>query len=296
MKQTFLLLIVITIFSCNRKNENKSYYDSGNLKSVTEYETDSLYTITDYYDNVRQEKYKVLFNKEGYDSIVYYYKNGNAFKTGLRNKNGVNIKKWNFYRRDGRLSETREFLIIKGEQELNQNWYYNEKGDTVAFANKKFNNYEQKEFLKDTLNSRMSNYAIFNYSDEPPLSEKVTIANPLKASVLVQGIYDKSEIMVLLAKENNNFNKNFSNISEVKFDTFVCVKKDKINGYIYRDSNQNMTAVFGRRFKSTGKKNIRGYVTEYYEKKVDSTDKLFGKFKTVTNERRIYFEKEVNLK
>lgn len=288
-----ILLIGLVTFSCDKKNDASTYYESGNLKTDISSKPDSLTIETTYYDNREKKIYNITYYKRDYDSLIYFYENGKVFKRGLLNKNGQKIKQWRYYTKNGTLSEMREFMIIKKESEINRNLYFNKRGDTMMSANTKFNKYDQDEFREDTI-SGVSNYAYFQFYDERPMSQKVTIDNPFKAIVYLDApFYRNSEIMVLLAKEENNFNEDFSNFSEVKCDTFYCVKKDKKNSHELKDSNQNLTAVFGRRFKTTGKKILRGYVREYYTRDLKVGEKFADKFKTVTNERKIYFEKKV---
>jgi len=292
MKQLYIILLII-FYSCNNV-ENKTYYDSGNLKTIKTVYCDSINIVTRFYDNDKKQKQKVQFQRTNFDSIAYFYKNGNLFKTGKQTKKGLKFDKWNYFTKAGNISETREFIIIKGNSTLNQNLYFNKNKDTLLAVNPTFNKYDQSEFRNDTLTDGRTNYAFFQFSDKTLPSNKITISNPLKAVVYLEApIYrnQNSEIMVLLAKEKQNFNEDFSNEAKVKFDTFYCVKKDKTNGYLYKKSNQNLTSVFGRRFKSSGNKTLRGFVREFYNKNLEQSNK----YSKVIYERRIYFVKRITV-
>ena len=125
-KKSLMLLVVFCVLACNR-NEERTYYFSGNLESVNYYNKNSLVKTVVLYDSVLKLKYKEIHYKKGYDSVVYYYKNGIIHKTGNMTKGGDYLGKWHSYTKEGLLSETNEYMIVKGEVILNQVWFFNKK-------------------------------------------------------------------------------------------------------------------------------------------------------------------------
>ena len=253
-------IILSLFFSCNKKEDDIEYYKQS------------------------KNKYKVSYHFDNYDSVVVFYKNGKIFKTGKQDLNGKYFGKWNYYTTDEFLSNTQEFLIINKKVKLNQQWYYNIKGDTMYYGNKKFNIYNQKEFREDPNELKRSIFVRFGFIPE---GDTLSISEPFK--VLAEDGFPfwtnkDSESYVVLAKENYNFNSDFSNESQVKLDTFFCVERDKINKGSFPNSDQKHTVAFGRWFVTPGKKELRGYMVEYCKNNI------------IIEERRTYFEKIIYVK
>ena len=265
-KKTVLNLIILFLFfSCNKKDEDIEYYQQS------------------------KNKYKVSYHFDNYDSIVYFYRNGKIFKTGKQYKNTNLFGKWNYYNIDGFLSENREFFIIGNDYILNQIWYYNKKGDTIFYPNKKFNAYKQKEFESDIAfdSSIFIRILCHPKKDTIKLFEKISVdiedATPFWAK-------NGSECYVILAKEKYNFNSNFSNINEAKFDTIHNLYSIKSNRGQKNATDLKHTIGFNISFKTTGKKVLRGYMMEYWKRKPTIDDSI--KYRA----RKVYFEKIIYVK
>lgn len=290
------IFISIVLVSCSTKQKDeKEYYPSGNLKLEKLFANDDELTKTiEYYDESGSKILRVLFHKRDYDSVVYKYNNGKVFKTGKQYKNGDFFGKWNYYTREGYLSNTREFIIANNSFDkgvrLNQVWFFNQKGDTIYYGNNTFNVFNQKEFEKESKGEKTSIFVRFFYQ---PKGDTISIAEPLSC-IAEDGfpLWEKrnSESYVVLAKEKYNFNKDFSNESEVKLDTFYCLEKDKENRGTLPDANQKHTVIFGRWFDTPGKKVLRGYMVEHYKRKATPNDSITGE------KRRTYFEKIIYVK
>ena len=104
------IMILVIFYSCKNESVKKEYYDSGYIKKVI-IQKEFIEEIN-YYDMPGEICFNHIFHKNKYDSLVYYYNNGNVFKSGLRDKNNNLFGKWDFYNRDGYLSDTKEFFII----------------------------------------------------------------------------------------------------------------------------------------------------------------------------------------
>ena len=279
MKKILTIISLIFILGCKQENKWE------NMDSIVSYNSsNNKESEIEFYKDSKNKPFKIQVFKQNYDSIILNYKNGKKFKEGKITKDGVRFGKWNLYDPQGKLREIREFYNIQGSPILNRVWFLNKKGDTLAWRSQD-SIFKQKEFLQDTLGQRNSTFNYFIFS-----KDTLEIGEPLKAIAQVYTqILDKydSDIIVLLAKENNNFNSDFSNYQEVKFDTFLSPMKDTLNRFMFKENHWDKNVVFWKSFKTPGRKILRGYVQEQTEKypfKKDSVGEAFS---------RIYFEKEV---
>lgn len=279
MKKILFITFLILLSSCKQQNK------LDNLDSFTAYDlSDSPEYKIEYYKNSENKPLRIQIFKEDYDSIIFKYRNGNIFKEGKLTKNGIRFGKWNLYDNSGILREIREFINFNGKPILNRVWFLNEKGDTLAWREQD-SIFNQPEFLNDTIAQRNTTFNYFHFS-----KDTLNITEPLRAiaEINTQPL-DKygSTIIVLLAKEDNNFNEDFSNYREVKFDTFLSAAKDTLNRFMFRENQYDKVVAFWRKFNTPGKKILRGYVQE-------KTDSFPYKEDSVgTAYTRTFFEKEV---
>lgn len=289
----FPLLYLIIVFkftsSCNHVDEHKTYYTSGNLKSEIILEN-KLECLNIYYDTINRVLFQKKYHFPEYDSVIFYYKNGNIFKNGNMRLDGKKFGKWLFYTIDGEQSEIREYFYVKGQTILNRNWFIDKSGDTL-WISKERNAYKQKEFTGDTLISKNSTMVLFDFFSK----DTINIDEPFAASVRCNSPLGRdynSQIVMLLAKEKYNFNDDFSNEDNVKLDTFPNLLNDKDNWENFPSSTSEQKryiSVFGRWFDKPGKKILRGYMLESFKiKRVD------GQYDKAS--RRVYFEKQVYVK
>ncbi|WP_298537804.1 hypothetical protein [uncultured Algibacter sp.] len=242
----------------------KEYYTNGNLKLLHNYKNGRLVDSSLFYNEKTSLKidYIRYYSNDGIKEVVF--DNGVLLKEGFVNDKNIGIGKWKFYNKKGLLEIVREYKIINNEQYLNQSWSFNKKGDTVYGGN-----FCKIDVVKDT----------------------ISLLEPFRAvAYLYVPLFENanSEATVCLPyDENVNFDKNFSNDGKIQIDTFYNLKKDIKNQQWFPNNNPNYTVVFGKKFKTSGKKIIRGYVLEFYENNNDSINR---------EERKIYFEKEVYVK
>jgi hypothetical protein len=289
MIRYIFIVFLLFIVSCKSElKQDKDYYPSGNIKKERFYDTNlELDSLKFYYDSIKKITFSKSIRKNEYDSIVFYYKNGNVFKTGKQTYNALKFGNWIRYTKEGYTSDIREYFIINDNSILNRNFYLDNKGDTTWYG-RKFNTYDQVEFRKDTFDYRNSIMVLFDFYNRDTISLKEPFAASVRCGTPL--MRDKnSEIMMLLAKEKYNFNKYFSNEIEVKLDTFKNLKYDKDNVSNFQGVDKEYVAVFGRWFKKPGKKTLRGYMLEYASFLGDKGDTLKG-------ERRVYFEKTIYVK
>lgn len=286
MKNTYIIFFsLMLLVSCGVKDEEKKY-PSGNIEWKKEFDKNGEATKTIiFYDNSNNDTLEVHFHKQNYDSIIYYYKNGKVFAEGLTKK-GSRINKWNFYNDKGFLSETKEYMFIKGEHILNQVWYYNKNKDTVFYADKKFNYYNQQDFLAengDLITDFL--YLFYSYGDTVSLNKHYT-----GVAVHDTPSFEKynSELYVIIG----DFNEDFSNEKEIKLDTFYCLAKDLENRKNLSWLNDKYSVAFGKKYTTSGSKVLRGYAMEYFKRKPTNPNEG----EPVEGKKRIYFEKRLYVK
>jgi len=269
MKNLLLIIFLVsTISSCtNHKN--------GKLTNET----------LEFYPTDSNQIYRKLVMKTEFDSVFYYYKNGNIFKKGKSRKNGKPFGIWNLYSENSELREIREWFVINGHSRINRVWFLNKKGDTISRRNED-SIFKQKEFINDTLGIRYTSYNVISFK-----KDTVEFNEPMRAIAYLGSplINEKnSQLMVLIGKSKNNFNSDFSNETEVKLDTFYNLTIDKVNQKWFKNVNQKYFTTFGYYFESPGEKTIKGYMLEYavgdFENEMDS----------VTS--KTYFEKLIYVK
>lgn len=287
-------LLFIILASCKNEQEDTTYYSSNNLKSIKLFDQDTLVRTVVFYDSIINVKFSEVIHKKTHDSIAYFYNNGQLHKTGIRTKRGDIFGKWHFYTREGFLSETREYIVLDNMDsrgvKLNQIWFYNQEGDTMYYGNNDFNVYDQYEFRENSTRFKESIFVNFDFTPE---GDTLSISEPFKA-LAEDGHplwkHKNSESYVVLGKENNNFNSDFSNERQVKADTFFCLEKDIQNRKNFSQFNQRNTVAFGRWFDTPGRKVIRGYMVEKYTNNKMQKDSILGE------SRRTYFEKILYVK
>jgi antitoxin component YwqK of YwqJK toxin-antitoxin module len=263
-----LLFLIISSVSCKKKhidnhdNGNvwkeyyekngeltgayKEYFTNGKLKLTHDFNKGVNIDTSFYYYKSPVERIQFKRFWANNDSIkqIEFYQNGTIKKEGIVDNNFLKYGNWRFYDKNERLDIIREYRIINNEQYLNQEWNINKNKDTLFKGSK----YIEIQIAEDT----------------------IIIGNPIQAIAYLKAelFKDKSsEIFVCLPNgESVNFNKDFSNLKEIKLDTFYNLQHDLKNKNIFNDGfNKQHTAVFGKWFKnSTGLKNIRGFVEEYY--------------------------------
>lgn len=276
MKNTLIAIIILTcLISCNINNK-KSDKKEGRVCDTIKKQ---------YYDSSKKSLKEIILK----DSISKkFYKNGKLFSVGKLNYNNQRVGKWKFFTKEGKLSEIREYWIIKDSLYLNQNIYFAENEEYwIKFKDNNFNNYIQSDFSSDTLEYDRTFYVQFDLG-----KDTIQINEPwLAVCYYYTPIFKKqnSKSVVVLAKNQSSFKSDFSNISEVKKDTFFSLRKDIKNRVNFPDDDFDHTIAFGRWFETSGKKVIRGYLSEFYIQNARS-----DRNKIV--EKLTFFEKEIYVK
>lgn len=286
MKKSFLVATFVIMLSCGNNNlTEERFYKSSNLKSVKEYAEDGDWNIfTTYYDTKERVPFMKIFHKPTFDSLVFYYSNAKVFKTGKQDFKKRKFGNWYRYTRDGFLSDIREYYIVDGVSILNRDWYLNKMNDTLAYATG-FNRYDQPEFAGDTLDNRNSSMTRFDFYS----GDTIRVGESYNGAVICNDPllrrYD-SQIMLLISKEDEERGRNFYFDNNKKLDTFYNLNVGRTNKAHFK-SNPNYVAAFAKRYKTSGKKIMRGYMLEYYDRVPTANDS------SVKGERRVYFEKNI---
>ncbi len=291
MKNYLWLLFFMLLFACNRPI--KEYYANGKIKRIYNIVNDKyegMYQIFDttgslkethiYEDGIKIDS-SVYFNKNDKinyidfyikDSLTerrYYYKNGTLKEKGKLNENNLPVHKWEYYNKEGILTQIKEIWDIKGKSHLNQDWVFNKSGDTI----KNKGSYFSIKYENDTIDM------------DKPIQAVVNLKSPLFKN-------RKSEIMVIVPKDYSiNFNDDFSNLENVQKDTIYNLNEEtELKKELGLEGNYKLTSFFGRYFNKPGLKKFRGIIVEYYYTDSITPDSL-NYF-----EHKKYFEKDIYVK
>ena len=134
------------------------------------------------------------------------------------------ITKFNFYKKNGKLEKTLEYIDICGNKYLNQGWYFNDYEDTLSNKGNYFKIYVEKKILRPTETS------------------KITILyKPLRQNTICG---------ILISK---NISIDYCNLTDVKLDTIYFINnklefyqgfkskgKTNIGGYILEISDRSI--------------------------------------------------------
>ncbi|WP_139062505.1 MULTISPECIES: hypothetical protein [Aquimarina] len=234
---------------------SRGYDKKGNLTTIHNFKNGKLVDTSTFYRTDGSIEMKKVWIDSAYHQEILYNRLGIIKAMGNMNDDDLKIGKWSFFK-EGKLDFIREYKIIKGKQYLNQSWNIDKKGDTIYKSSKYF----KIQVLTDTINK-----------GEAFLGAAFLRSHFFKGK--------PSEILICLPKnETENFNEDFSNEREIVLDTFYNIQHDIKNQKNFEGHSKPYSAAFGKWFKmTTGKKNIRGFIEEYYKEKdsVKSTKMYF---------------------
>lgn len=152
-----------------------------------------------------------------------------------------------------------EYIKINGKEYANQIWIVGKNNDTIG-----------------------GNYFSTFIMDTTELG-KVT---KLQFTLTKPTINWESDMFVVLPVNDKELMEDFSNLSEIKLDTFHSLKNDGISNDKLMDLNLQLNHIveFGIEYSTTGEKRIRGLIVER------------GKSKGKGYERRLFFDDTVYIK
>ncbi|MEQ6123696.1 hypothetical protein AAON49_05800 [Pseudotenacibaculum sp. MALMAid0570] len=217
----------------------------------------------------------LFFSCEGKNNIepvefIEYYRDGVIKSKGLFYKDSLKKGRWTYYDSKGFVKSIEDYKIVKNNSILNQQWMFNQKGDTI---------YEKSKFYDLILNK-----------DTLEVNELLKAVIYMPASLFKNR---ESEILVYLPiRDEENFNKDFSNEKNVRLDTFHNLSKDVVeNQKLLEGFNPKHVVIFGKYYLTPGKKVVRGIIVEYYFQNDESSEG--GQMR---KENKTYFEKEIFVK
>tara|TARA_R110002012_G_scaffold320721_1_gene545204 strand:+ start:68 stop:670 length:603 start_codon:yes stop_codon:yes gene_type:complete len=167
-------------------------------------------------------------------------------------KNRIGIKKFEIA--NGKIKDSIvEYLEINGKEYANQIWLTDYNDQYIG------GNYFEA-FIKDT--TKLGEVTRLRFWLEPTISYE-------------------SEMYVLLPIDDDKLENDFSNLFELKLDTFPSLKNDGIPHPELTDLNLHLNYIteFGLEYEESGKKRVRGVIIER------------GKLNEKGYERRLFFDK-----
>jgi len=254
------------------------------------------YKYIEFYQRNPDQVFKKILEQKDYDSVFYYYDNGNLFKKGKQYGENQKFGNWNLYDKEENLREIREYFTIDSKSRINRVWHLNKKGDTISWR-REDSIYKQKEFINDTLHHRRTNYDFIRFNkDTIKLNEPIIGTVQINSSLIRK---DTSNSRVFIARHNSNYNKTFSNREKVKLITFNNLVTDVENQKWFPNVDKNKFVAFGYWYDSIGTYNLRGYYQQYsygpfknediYKQALKETGKELDSITTFG----VYFEKTV---
>tara|TARA_R110000751_G_scaffold307580_1_gene429608 strand:- start:1855 stop:2694 length:840 start_codon:yes stop_codon:yes gene_type:complete len=216
-------------------------------------------TTIEYYKN--QTEFKKVTHYKDYDSVHYFYRDGNIFKRGKQLNEKQKIGNWVLSDKEGNIREIREWFPFDGYSRLNRIWHLNKNGDTLA-SRTDDGIYQQKEFVNDTVSRRATTYDIIFFNRDTLKMNEPLIGTVEIFSHLIRD--HPANTRVLIAREENNYNYDFSNEKEVKLDTFYDLTKDTINQKWFEGAEFRDLATFGQWYDTVGEKTLRGFYQQYF--------------------------------
>ncbi len=270
IKKIFIPIFFLILFSCsNIKTEYdangnkireyelinnklsgvyKEFYKDGNLKAIHIYKN-GLKTDSSAYYNTKEEI--VLIDRYLQNNIIY--------QKEFNNNTLVSEGKFSY-------SSSRQLYI----NQVGKWKYYKKNGKldkVIEYVNLCGKQYTNQGWYFDDKGDTLKEYG--NYFEIKFLPKNIKKNDTVCLQMMYKPIiYLNSEVMLCFDTENN-VSKDFCNIDKVKLAKF------------YKTSDVLKTYV---RFESSGQKNIRGYIKEYFNKESSAQDS------TTSGERYLYFD------
>ena len=271
-KKMILFLTIIILSACNTGTKNKEsgvkiekeLYDDGSIKEIHSYKGKKKMDTSFYYRKDGSISALRIWNSYDKSNLLLYGKVNDLFAQGILDNDSTKIGKWKYYE-DGNLAMVKEYIKLDDKPYLNQAWVFNKVGDTIPSESK----YYRLALNKDT----------------------VSVGEMVKGVIFLEaGLFKEKDSHIIVCIESDDesdTNTNFGTIDQAECDTFYNLSIDVENQKWFPDIDFKKTAVFGKNYKTTGKKRIKGYLVEYYEIEPTGNDSL------VKKENFTYFQKEI---
>jgi len=256
MKKQFIYIISILVLSCckenNRSQAKLEYYLNGKIKSKTTI-VDGKKTVHNFFENNENVVKSIITEvNDTLSHAMYYDLAHNLKEEGDFYLDSLKIGKWKIYDTIGRASDVRDYILIENNSYLNQRWVMNQDNDTIG-----------------------GNYFLVKMKDTIDFGEVNRIYFLLKQPLFSED----SEAFVLLPKDGQNLENDFSNQNEIEWDTIFSLGTKFESNQDLKFRNHDI--VFDAYSKDKGKMNLKGILVEKEPGGDESVD-----FKT----RNIYFD------
>ena len=292
------MMFILLITSCDSKV--KEYYENGNLRKVytkknNQLQGDYLVYFDDgitlkeshiyidgvkkdtsfYYDPNRQLTELNIWNDSlPQFKVVIKNQKGEILEEGVRisDKDSAGVKRfgiWKFYVSNNFYKDSLvEYINFRDKTYVNQIWLVNKQGDTLQDRG---NYFESAIYDKETQN------------------DTTTLGNITRLKfLLTKPMYGlDSDMFVVLPFDDDDLRDDFSNLQEIKRDTFPSLMNDGISRSNIPDYvKANLFTEFGLEYGKSGTKRVRGVVVEVAGK----NSEYYGR------ERRLFFDKTFYVK
>lgn len=255
-------------FSQNKLNGTyKEFYPSGNLKVTHKFINGKKSNFSNYYFDEKDItlESKVLWINDTVGKKVIFNKYGITIGSGniFENEKSHRIDKWVFNKKN--VDSIIEYKFYKSKTYVNQIWVVD-------------------RIKEDTINY-LSNYYKLNIQDTIKVNEilKLRIA-------LIEPFYNyNSDIEIILPVNDKDLLFDYSNIKEIKKDTFLSLQNDGIPHPEIPDwVPQNHVVEFGLVYENLGNQIIRGILVEHILDTANLNNERL--------ERQLLFEKVIFVK
>ncbi|MEM8765638.1 MAG: hypothetical protein AAGD88_17620 [Bacteroidota bacterium] len=249
----------------NGKGE-KTFYEKNGVLKKKDFFTDSQMDSSVYYFEGDEKRIREIWSYDKNEiEVLRYNSKGQLTKRGktLKKKSTFKIGKWKYSDHDTKMDSIVEYINLNGKSYPNQIWVMTSEGDTIYGRGNYFDIYK-----KDTV----------------PVKEVARV----QFILMEPSLNINSEVLIVVPKEDEKLNPDFSNIFEIERDTLFSMKNDGIlRQNIPDETPVNHIVEFGIQFEKAGKRRIRGVLIEYFQSKNNDfkSDSLI--------ERRLYFSDSI---
>lgn len=288
MKNSYLIFfffVFVVFFSCGQKDQiqhiekevlngkYEEFYDNGNLKVKHIYNEgvkvdSSIYLYKT--GNIRQIMYHLRNDSVSLNKLYDEFNNKIAEGYSLKNDKDYRIGKWIFYENSLERDSIVEYINVDKNPYVNQVWILNSiTGDTIRNKGNFFHIY-----MRDTVS----------------LGEILHI----RCYLYLPYYSYNSEMEVVLPKNDDELENDFSNFDKIEKEIFYSLKNDDIpHMNIPNSVPKNHYADFGLKYKNVGEKRIRGAIVEYINVNIKTKNGL----DSITRlERRLFFDRKIYVK
>ena len=268
---SLLIVFIFSITSCNEKKVTTEYYSTGEI--LKEYQV----------VNGNKNGFHKEYYRNGNLKAIHYYKNGIKIDSSIYfDESNKIVKKVDLY--ISKDTTVRKIFFMNGNIESKGKiyktnkigkWVYNREDGSIekefefmSINGEQYTNQGRYFNIEGKLLHELGNFYDLNLTSTN-IKLKDTVFLSLKYKPLL-ALNSKSYLCI-----SSKIDSDFGNLNDVKLDT------------IHFENNiiSNYRLLFG----TSGIKNIRGFINEYYEKKTNLNDSI------VRGDRKLFLEFKINV-